>query len=256
MEGAATPDFLWLVLMQGHQRKAVMDTYSAIRTAAQLGEQMRSVFFVFFFSSHNLWVAQGSYRKHPCSPVSQARIHSLRCPQRFRVAISVSRQDGLFLTAPPALAMHLSCHTDLANMNVYVYIYGFRYKNGWGWDKVYLSTLPSPDAFSICKYISRQPCQGFMWRWQCQNKLSWLFQSAPYQSCVENNETDNAEILKRLHITIPRHMHIKKLHLNTCWGRKYYISNAQLLTELSHINNWPLDKQPLFYAQAKKAYLK
>lgn len=49
MEGAATPDFLWVVLMQGHQRKAVMDTYSAIRTPAQLGEQMRSVFIFIFF---------------------------------------------------------------------------------------------------------------------------------------------------------------------------------------------------------------
>lgn len=124
MEGAATPHFLWVVLMQGHQRKAVMDTWPAIRSPAQLGKQTRGIFI--YFSSQNL----GSYRKHPCSPASPARIHSLISPQRFRGAISVSGQDGLFLTSP--LAVHLRRHTDMANINVYICIYRFRYKNGRG----------------------------------------------------------------------------------------------------------------------------
>lgn len=49
MEGAATPDFLWAVLTWGHRRKAVMDTWSAIRTAAKLGgTEEKAIFFVFF----------------------------------------------------------------------------------------------------------------------------------------------------------------------------------------------------------------
>lgn len=60
--------------------------------------------------------------------------------------------------------MPLSRHSDLANMNVYADIYGFRRtKVGGGGERwgraggaggrVYLSTLPSPDASSICKYL-------------------------------------------------------------------------------------------------------
>lgn len=78
MEGAATPDFPWAVLMQGHQRKAVMDTYSAIRTA-QLGKHKKSIFLGGGGGglSHNLQAAQRPYREHPCSPASHTRIHSL-----------------------------------------------------------------------------------------------------------------------------------------------------------------------------------
>lgn len=55
--------------------------------------------------------------------------------------------------------MPLSRHSDLANMNVYADIYGFRRmkvgggSGGRGVGRVYLSTLLSPDASSICKYL-------------------------------------------------------------------------------------------------------
>lgn len=101
--------------------------------------------------------------------------------------------------------MHLSRHTDLANMNVYVYIYGFRYKNGWGRAEVYLSTLPSPDASSICKYL-QTAMSGIYVKVTMPELAVQLFQSAPYQSCVEINEMDNTQTLKRIHIvTIERH---------------------------------------------------
>lgn len=84
-------------------------------------------------------------------------------------------------------AMHLSHHTDLANMNVYVYIYGFRYKNGWGWGEVYLSTLPSPDAFSICKYL-QTAMSGIYVKVTMAELNVRLFQGIPRHRCVETNE--------------------------------------------------------------------
>lgn len=131
MEGAATPHFLWTVLTRGHQRKAVMDTWSAIRTSAKLGEQTKRVFFFFFFfTSHNLRAAQGSYRKHPCSPVSQARRHSLGFHRGLGLLSQfLGMMDYFLCLLLLSPAMHLCRHSDLANMNVYVYIYGFRYKN-------------------------------------------------------------------------------------------------------------------------------
>lgn len=86
--------------------------------------------------------------------------------------------------------MHLRRHPDLANMNVYVCIYGFRYKNGWGRGEVYLSTLPSPDAFSICKYLETA-MSGIYVKVTMPEPAVRLFQSAPYQSCGEINETVN-----------------------------------------------------------------
>lgn len=129
MEGAATPDFLWAVLTRGQQRKAVMDTWSAIRTSAKLGEQTKRLFFVF---------------SHPIIfELLKGPIESIRAVLFLRpedTAWDIHRGLGLLsqflgmmdyflcllLLSP---AMHLSHHSDLANMNVYVYIYGFRYKN-------------------------------------------------------------------------------------------------------------------------------
>lgn len=149
-----------------------------------------------FFSSHNLWAAQGSYRKHPCRPVLRPEDTAWDVHRGLGLLFQfLGMMDyflHLLLLSP---AMHLSCHTDLANMNVYVYIYGFRYKNGWGWREVYLSTLPSPDAFSICKYL-QTAMSGIYVKVTMPELAVQLFQSAPYQSCAEINEMDDTQIQK------------------------------------------------------------
>lgn len=165
-----------------------------------------------FFSSHNLWAAQGSYRKHPCSPVLRPEDTAWDVHRGLGLLFQFLGMMDYFSHLLLSPAMHLSRHTDLANMNVYVYIYGFRYKNGWGWGEVYLSTLPSPDAFSICKYL-QTAMSGIYVKVTMPELAVRLFQSPPYQ-CVEINEMDNTQILSKMHIvTIEKHI---VAHLDTC----------------------------------------
>lgn len=175
MEGASTPDFLWAILMQGHQRKSVIDTQSAIRAAATLGDQS---FCCFFSPAHNLWAAQGSYRKHPSS-------RALKLEDTARVSTEVY---GCYLRFWPwwiISRISSSCRqtcisANLANINVYVY--GFRYiKPGGGSEReVYLSTLPSPDTSSICKY-QQTAMSGIYVKVTVAEAAAQLFQSASYQ---------------------------------------------------------------------------
>lgn len=67
-------------------------------------------------------------------------------------------------------------------------------KTGGGGGGVYLSTLPSPDAFSICKYL-QTAMSGIYVKVTMPELAVQLFQSAPCQSCAEINETDDTQIL-------------------------------------------------------------
>lgn len=127
----------------------------------------------------------------------------------------------------PSPAVHLGRRADLANMNVHVYIYGFRYKNEWGRRKVYLSTLLVPWRRLLSVNISRQPCQGFMWRWQWQDEPVQLFPSAPYQSCVETNETDNAHSLN-LALSFARKRCVRKFPRSK-WSSRTHMHAADFL---------------------------
>lgn len=175
MEGASTPDFLWAILMQGHQRKSVIDTRSPIRAAATLGDQ--SIFFL-FSPAHNLLAAQGSYRKHPSSP-------ALKVEDTARVSTEVYGCYFRFWPWWIIPRISSSCRqtcisANLANINVYVY--GFRYiKLGGGSEgEVYLSTSPSPDTFSICKH-QQTAMSGIYVKVTVAEAAAQLFQSASYQ---------------------------------------------------------------------------
>lgn len=87
-------------------------------------------------------------------------------------------------------AVHLCRRTDVANMNGYVYIYGFRYKKRRGLRKVYLSTLPSPDASSMFKYL-QTAMSGIYVKVTEPEVVVRLFQSATYQRSIETDDTDN-----------------------------------------------------------------
>lgn len=78
--------------------------------------------------------------------------------------------------------MHLSRHADLANMTVYVHMCGFGYKLGGGgrWGEVYLSTLPSPDAVCVCKYL-QTAVSGIYVKVTMPELSVQLFKAAPYQ---------------------------------------------------------------------------
>lgn len=154
MEGAATPDFLWAVLTQGAPEESSNGYIVDNKNLSQAWRTDEEGLGFFSFSSHNLWAAQESYRKHPCSPVFWPEDTAWDVHRGLGLLFQFQGMMDYFLCLLPSPAMHRSRNTDLANMNVYVYIYGFRYlKNGWGEGEVYLSTLPSPDAFSICKYL-------------------------------------------------------------------------------------------------------
>ncbi len=84
-------------------------------------------------------------------------------------------------------------------------------KMGGGASEVYLSTLPSPDAFSICKYL-QTAMSGIYVKVTMSELAVQLFQSAPYQSCVEINEMDDKETLKAVCVvTVARHIVIEPL---------------------------------------------
>lgn len=68
-------------------------------------------------------------------------------------------------------------------------------KRGWGPEEVHLSTLPSPGAVSICKYL-QTAMSGIYVKVTKPELAVQLFQSAPYQSRVERNETENTSSLK------------------------------------------------------------
>lgn len=59
-------------------------------------------------------------------------------------------------------------------------------KMGVGEGGVYLSTLLSPDAFSICKYL-QTAMSGIYVKVTMPELAVQMFQSAPYQSWIEIN---------------------------------------------------------------------
>ena len=84
----------------------------------------------------------------------------------------------------------------------------------------FISALCRPLTPSLSVNISRQPCQGIYVKVTMAELAVRLFQSAPYQSCVGINETDNAHILNKMHIvTIAKHTVV---HLDTCLSNTVY----------------------------------
>lgn len=131
MEGAPTPDFLCNVLTRGAPEESDNGYIAGNKSCGQAWRTEEGFcFFGFFFFSHLIIYEELLWKASVRSP-SSARNSSLGCPQRFRVAISVSGHDGLFLLPACRQPCISAAILILANVNVYVHIYGLRYKNGW-----------------------------------------------------------------------------------------------------------------------------
>lgn len=111
--------------------------------------------------------------------------------------------------------VHFSHHTDLANRNVYVSIHicRFRYKHRQGHTRVYVRTLLSLDASSICKYLQTAMSGIYVLVTMAELAVQ-MFQSAPYQSCEEINKSEMRRILKRMHIVSRMTRHVQRGNIN------------------------------------------